>query len=178
MNTGNEPPVPADAAPEGADPHHPRDGRGRITGSYTTAQRDARAAELRDEGWKLEDIATELGYHDRSHARQGIRRALREVVRGPAEKLLQSHLERLETLYEIAMDVADADHVVVSHGKVVTDATGNPLTDHGPKLAAIREARATLNSFWDLTGMKQPQQVSVSGSVRYEVIGVDPSELT
>ncbi|MFD7794333.1 hypothetical protein [Streptomyces sp. NPDC059759] len=178
MDTGNEPPVPAEAASGDNDPHHARDGKGRFASSYTTAQRDAEAARLRDRGWKLDDIARELGFHDRSHARQAIRRALREVVRGPAEALLQSHLERLETLYEIAMDVADAEHVVVSHGKVVTDADGQPLTDHGPKLAAIREARATLNSFWDLTGMKQPQKVALSGSVRYEVVGVPEEDLT
>jgi hypothetical protein len=53
-----------------------RDGNGRFTHSYTTAQRDAQAAELRDEGWTLQAIADDLGYHDRTHAKQGIRRAI------------------------------------------------------------------------------------------------------
>jgi hypothetical protein len=178
MDTGNEPPVPAEPPGEADGYSQTRDGNGRFTNSLATAQRDARAAELRDQNWTLQAIADELGYHDRTHARQGIRRALREIVRGPAEKLLQSHLERLESLYEIAMDVAEAEHVVVSHGRIVTGADGQPLTDHGPKLAAVREARATLNSFWDLTGMKQPTKVALSGSVRYEVVGVDPDDLT
>ena len=181
MDTGNEPPVPA--TPEPAHGGHTRDGAGRFTHNYTTAQRDARAAELRDEGWTLQAIADHLGYHDKSHARQGIRRALREVVRGPAEQLLQSHVARLETLYEAALDVLHADHVVVSHGKVITmldpeTQTEKPLKDHGPTLAAIREARQTLDAFWSLTGMKQPTKVAVSGGVRYEVVGVDPTDLT
>jgi len=176
MDTGNEPPVPADnTGHAGGD--FTRDGKGRFTYELTTAQRDAQAAELRAENWTLQAIATELGYHDASHARQGIRRALREIVRGPAEKLIAMHLQRLESLYEIAMDVADAKHVVVSHGRIVVGEDGQPLTDHGPKLAAVREARATLNSFWDLTGMKQPTKVEHSGGVKYEIVGVSPQDI-
>lgn len=161
MDTGNEPPVPAEPASEGDGPHPTRDGHGRFTNSLTTAQRDARAAELRDEGWKLEDIATELGYHDKSHARQGIQRALREVVRGPAEKLVANHMARLETLYEQAIAIMQADYVTVSHGKVIKDDDGKPLLDPAPKLAALREARATSESFRKLAGLDAPSRVSV-----------------
>ncbi|MFF0140464.1 hypothetical protein ACFYRN_28870 [Streptomyces sp. NPDC005227] len=161
MDTGNEPPVPADAASEGVDPHHPRGGRGRITASYTTAQRDARAAELRDEGWKLEDIATELGYHDRSHARQGIRRAIRSVTEGPAKALVAREADRLDTLYEAALEVLQRDHVTVSHGKVIKDDAGNILIDDGPKLAAIDRLVKVRESYRKLLGLDAPSRVSV-----------------
>jgi hypothetical protein len=156
--------------------------RSSATGQYVrtpeTAARDARAAELRAEGWTLQQIADELGYSDKTNAQRGIRRALREIVQGPAEKLLAVHMERLETLYEASIEVLEADHVVVSHGQVVRGDDGEPLRDNGPKLAAIREARATLNSFWELTGMKKPAKVEHSGGVKYEVVGVDPADLT
>ena len=156
--------------------------RSGATGQYVrtpeTAQRDARAAELRAEGWTLQQIADELGYSDKTNAQRGIRRALKEIVQGPAEKLLAIHMERLETLYAAAIDVLEADHVVVSHGKIMYDEEGTPLKDHGPKLAAIREARATLNSFWELAGMKKPAKVEHSGGVKYELVGVDPEDLT
>lgn len=159
-----------------------RSGRGQYVRTTETAARDARAAELRTQGWTYQAIADELGFVKRSGAQEACRRALREIVQGPAEKLLAVHMERLETLYEAAMEVLEADHVVVSHGKVITmpdEETGEemPLKDHGPKLAAIREARSTLDSFWTLTGMKKPAKVEHSGGVKYEVVGVDPEDL-
>lgn len=158
-----------------------QDARSGGTGEYVrtpeTAARDARAAELRAQGWSYPQIGEELGI-DKSNARKACRRALREIVQGPAEKLLAIHMERLETLYEAAMEVLEADHVVVSHGQIIRGDDGQPLKDNGPKLAAIREARSTLDSFWTLTGMKKPAKVEHSGGVKYEIIGVDPADLT
>jgi hypothetical protein len=153
-------------------------GNGQYIRTPEGAQRDARAAELRAELWTYQKIADELGYAHKDSAREACRRALRDIVKGPAEKLLAVHMERLETLYDAAVEVLEADHVVVSHGKVITDETGTPLRDSGPKLAAIREARASLESFRKLVGLDQPTQVAVSGNVRYEVVGVDPADLT
>jgi len=151
---------------------------GRYIRTPEQAQRDAQAADLRADGHTLQHIADTLGYSDRSAARRGIQRALRDIVQGPAERLLALHMDRLELLYAAATDILERDHLVVSHGKVVKDDDGQPLLDDGPKLAAIREARSTLDAFWSLTGMKQPAKVQVSGGVRYEVVGVDPADLT
>jgi hypothetical protein len=140
---------------------HARSGKGQYIRTPQTAKRDAQAAELRAEGWTFEAIAAELGYGDKSTCRKAIRRALREIVQGPAEQLLALHMERLETLYEAALEVLEADHVVVSHGKIITGEDGQPLKDNGPKLAAIREARASLESFRKLTGLDAPSRVSV-----------------
>jgi hypothetical protein len=182
MVTGNKPPVPADDPPAGHttgdSQFRARDGQNRFVRTLESAARDAQAAQLRAEGWTLTAIAEELGYYDKSTARKAIRGVLSEIVRGPAEKLLQLHMDRLENLYDAALDVLETDHVVVSHGKVVTGADGQPLMDSAPKLAAIREARQTLDAFWNLTGMKQPAKVAISGGVRYEVVGVDPEDLT
>jgi hypothetical protein len=190
MDTGNEPTVPAEPPEDGpdtgnptpsgpADPHglRMRDGRHRFARNPAQAALDARAAELRAQGWTYQRIADELGYATKTGALDAVRRAVREVVQGPAEKLVALHIERLETLYEAALEVLEADHVVVSHGKIMKDDEGTPLKDTGPKLAAIREARATLDSFWTLTGMKKPAKVEHSGGVKYEVVGVDPEDL-
>lgn len=159
-----------------------RSGRGRYIRTPEAAKRDAEAAELRAQGWTYQKIADELGFGDKSGAQKACRRAIQDIVQGPAEKLLAIHMERLETLYEAAMEVLETDHVVVSHGKVITmpdPETGEekPLKDNGPKLAAIREARSTLDSFWTLTGMKKPAKVEHSGGVKYEIVGVDPEQL-
>lgn len=158
-----------------------QDARNERTGRYVrspqTAARDAQAADLRAQGRTYQQIADELGYGDKKTALEAVRRAMRDIVREPAERLLAIHMERLETLYEAALEVLEADHVVVSHGRIIKDDDGNPLKDTGPKLAAIREARATLDSFWTLTGMKKPAKVEHSGNVKYEVVGIDPQDL-
>lgn len=160
-----------------------RDSKGHYVRTPETAARDAQAADLYSQGHTYQQIAELLGYADKGGARLACKRVLREIIKGPGEKLLALHVERLEALYETARDVMEADHVVVSHGKVVTmldeeTQTEKPLTDNGPKLQALREARATLESFRKLMGLDQPTQVAVSGNVRYEVVGLDPKDLT
>jgi hypothetical protein len=177
MNTGNEPPVPADDKPTtGAG--QIRDGRGKFAPRLDTAQRDAKAAELRAQNWKLTDIVAELGYHDPSHARQGILRALREVRKAGAEKLLAREAECLDAVYEEALEVLQRDHVTVSHGKVIKDDDGNPLLDDGPKLAAIDRLVKVRESYRKLFGLDAEKKVALSGSVKYEVVGVDEADLT
>lgn len=191
MTTGNEPPVPgppdgSDTTPTAnhpADPHglRMRDGRNRFTRNPDQVALDARAAKLRAQGWTYQRIADELGYKTKTSAIDAVKRAVREVRADGPEDLLALLLERMETLYEAALEVMEADHIVVSHGKIITmpdeDGVERPLTDHGPKLAALREARATLDSVASMTGLKTAK-VEHSGGVRYEVVGVDPADLT
>jgi len=155
-----------------------RSGNGRYIRSPETVARDAQVCELRAQGLTLQQIADELDFAGTGSVSEALRRGMRDIIQGPAERLLAVHMDRLETLYAAAVDVLEADHVVVSHGRIVCDNDGMPLKDNGPKLAAIREARATLDSFWSLTGMKKPAKVEHSGGVRYEVVGVDPADLT
>lgn len=138
-----------------------RDGHGHYIRTPETAARDAQAAQLRAEGWKLQDIADELGYGSKTSAIYAIRRALREIVHGPAEQLLSLYLDRLEGLYQAAEEIRETDHLVVSHGKIIRDDDGNPLIDPGPKLAAIREARETLVSVRKMVGLDAPSRISI-----------------
>lgn len=138
-----------------------RDAHGHYIRTPETAARDARAAQLRAEGWTIQAIADELGYNSKTSATLAIRRALQAIVHGPAEQLLSLYVDRLENLYHAAEDIREQDHVVVSHGKIIKDDDGNPLTDSGPKLAAIREARETLVSMRKMLGLDAPSRVSV-----------------
>ncbi|MBC2903153.1 hypothetical protein [Streptomyces cupreus] len=185
MTTGNEPPT-TPGPPDGSDTTptpeqlRMRDGRNRFTRNPATAANDARAAQLRAQGWTYQRIADHLGYKTKTGAIDAVKRAVREICADGAGDLLALLLERAETLYEAAMEVMEANHVVVSHGKVITlpgeDGVERPLTDHGPKLAALREARATIDSIASLTGLKKAK-VEHSGGVKYEVVGVDPEQL-
>lgn len=139
---------------------HSRDSAGHYIRTPQTATTDARAAQLRAEGWTLQQIADELGC-DKTTAGRAIRRALREIVKGPAEKLLAMEAERLDTLYEEALEVLQRDHVTVSHGKVIKDDDGNVLLDDGPKLAAIDRLVKVRESYRKLLGLDAPSRVSV-----------------
>lgn len=155
-----------------------RNSKGRYVRTLETAARDAQAAELYAQGLTYRQIAAELGYESHTSVVGACQRAVRDVVKSAGEQVLKVHIDRLEYLFAKAVEIAETDHVVVSHGRVVTDTDGQPLKDPGPTLAAIREARASLESFRKLTGLDQPTKVNLSGGVRYEVVGIDPEDLT
>lgn len=156
--------------------HKGRDGGGRYTKSLEGAERDAHAARLHANGASYNEIATELGIH-KSQAIRAVQRAVRAVVKDAGEEVLKLHLSRMEYLYEKAVEVIEADHVIVSHGKVVCDADGNPLRDHAPVLAAINAGRQCLESVQTLIGIKKPAKVEHSGGVKYELVGVNPEDV-
>jgi hypothetical protein len=187
MEPGNEPPVPAEPHGDGpAAPHYndrPRDGKGHFVRSLDSVRRDAQAAELLAQRRTYQQIADELGYSSKGDAWRAVQRARADVARPAVTKLIQAESEQLDDLYVMAMEVIDANHVVVSHGKVVTmrdPETGEdkPLADSGPKIQAIQTALRIRESYRKLHGLDQPAQVAVSGAVRYEVVGVDPADLS
>ena len=147
-----------------------RDGKGRYRRGPEAVARDAQAAELFGQGLTYQEIADELGV-TKKNAIFAVQRALRDVVKGPAEKALQVHIDRLEYLYAAAVEVLEADHVMVSHGQIVRGKDGQPIVDSAPKLAAIREARQSLESFRKLTGMDAPSRVSVEAEQLGREIG-------
>ncbi|TXJ78619.1 helix-turn-helix domain-containing protein [Streptomyces lavendulae] len=138
-----------------------RNGKGQFSRTVEGAARDAEAARLHAQGWTYQAIARELGI-DKSSAIRAVQRAVREVVQGPAEEVLRLHTSRLEYAYAKAVEIAEADHIMVSHGKIVCDADGIPLRDHAPVLAALREARQTLESFRTMMGLNQPVKVDAT----------------
>jgi hypothetical protein len=140
---------------------HSRDGAGHYIRTPETARQDARAAELRAEGWTFQRIADEIGCSEAT-ARVGCRRALRDIVQGPAEKLLAMEAERLDTLYEEALQVLERDHVMVSHGRIIKDDDGNPMRDDGPKLAAIDRLVKVRESYRRLLGIDRPVKVDAT----------------
>ncbi|HEY9353671.1 MAG TPA: hypothetical protein VIP28_10485 [Nocardioides sp.] len=156
---------------------------GRFTRSMTTVRRDAQAADLFADGLNYEQIAKALGYAHRSDAKKAIDRAKADVARPAVTKLIQTESEELDILYAEACAILQRNHVTVSHGKVITwlnPDTGQdePLLDDGPKLAAITAALRIRESYRRLRGLDAEKKVSLDGSVRYEVVGVSPEDLT
>ncbi|MCZ4509970.1 hypothetical protein O3Q52_17545 [Streptomyces sp. ActVer] len=173
-----------------------RTSQGRYTRTLENAERDTEAARLHAHGWTDGMIAKELNYPSTSAARDGRKKALAEIQQAPAAEIialevrkLDMELVRLEQLERDVRKVLERAHVTVSHGKVITTAnpdTGveEPLLDDGPVLQAadrlvkIEDARRrNAERRAKLLGLDAEQKVSVAGSVKYEVVGVDPADL-
>jgi hypothetical protein len=190
MDTGNEPPVPADRTTGAGHTAEPalqgktRDGSGKFVRTIDGARRDAAAAEyLADNpGTSYRQLAERFGYYDRGAAWRAIQ-GLKARSSGPAvTRLIQAESEQLDSLYVMALEIIERNHVIVSHGKVVTmrdPDTGEekPLQDDGPRLQAIQTALRIRDQYQNLHGLKQPAKTEVSGGVTYQVVGVDPQDV-
>lgn len=135
-----------------------RDGRGRFIRSVDTAQRDARAAELRRDGANYQEIADRLGFSDRSRARQAVERALAATVAEPAAELRALELARLDEMWRHAWAVLKREHVAHSNGRVV-HLDGKPLVDDGPVLNAIDRLLRIQERRAKLLGLDAPTRV-------------------
>jgi hypothetical protein len=178
-----------DTPPTDSDPHahlrRPRNFNGRFERSIHTVRRDAAAAEYKADHPEatLREIAEQFGYNDKSDARKAIERAKADVIRPAITKLIATESEELDALYTEASVILQRNHVTVSHGKVIMwlnpeTEQEEPLQDDGPKLQAIQVALRVRESYRKLLGLDQPAKQEISGGVKYEVVGVDPEDLT
>lgn len=176
------------------DDNRVRGGDGRFMRTLATAEREARAAELRSTGMTYRRIVTTMqdegavtpGY-DVKNAFKDVKNAMLAVVRDAAEDAIQfelerldAELERLNTLYAKVEQTMDGEHVTVSQGRVVTTSDGSTVPDHEfllkcvDRLARIDEQRRRNGeSRRRLLGLDQPAKTQVDGSLTYEVVGVD-----
>jgi hypothetical protein len=139
-----------------------RDGRHRFARSPATAANDARAADLRAQGWTYQQIADEIGYKGKTSAIAAVRRAIRDACAGPAQALIDLEVSRLEAITDEVLDILQRDHVVVSHGKIVRGDDGRPLLDDSIKLQAIDRYLRARESFRKLLGLDKPTKVDAT----------------
>lgn len=157
----------------------PRDGRNRFVRSMDNVRRDAEAAAYwAEHRCTYQEIADRFGYYDRAQAWRAIQAAKRDVALPAVTKLRQVESEELDSLYVMAMEIIERNHVMVSHGRVVYGDDGQPLQDDGPRMQAIQTALRIRESYRRLHGVDQPAKTEISGGVKYELVGVDPEDLT
>lgn len=77
----------------------------------TVAEKQRQALELRRSGYTYEMIARALGYSDRSLAARAVKSALKEIIREPAEEVLQLELGRLDGMLRGILDAAETGDV-------------------------------------------------------------------
>lgn len=149
-----------------------------------SAERRKRIVELRSQDVGFREIADEMGLNVATVWRH-YQRALRDI---PAEALAEhadirakrrdEQLQRIDMEREAVMEVLTAFHVTVSQGKVVNLDDGTPIQDTGPVLAAVDRLIKLDDQEAKVLGIYPDQKLTLSGGVRYEVVGISASDLT
>lgn len=143
----------------------PRDGKGKFLAALDTAERDAEACRMVEQGYRYEEIAKALGFANRAGAHRAVERALTRTVQEPADAVRKIHLARLQEMYRTAREIMLKNHIAVQNGKVVyldgTDGTRAPVADDMPKLAAIDRMLRVLEREAKLLGLDAAKQVEI-----------------
>lgn len=167
----------------------PRGGNGEFLATVETAERQAKAAELRSRGWTYRKIAEELNINVHQ-AHDDVKAAMRAIVEKPAKDVLamelarlDSELERLNALEESVQRVLERKHFTISHGKIIYLGE-DPLEDDAPILQAVdrlvrieESRRKNGESRRRLLGLDAPVKAQVTGGVTYEIVGIDLDKL-
>lgn len=98
-----------------------------------------------------------------------------DAIRREALELHQDTIRR-------ALELVEREGAPVTAGKdgdlVIDPATGEYVRDYGLRLAALDAARKATVEIQKLLGLNAATKIEQSGSVRYEVAGVDVTKLT
>lgn len=136
--------------------------RARYTNSHF-AEEQRRCWELRLRGFSLRRIAAETGL-SKSTVENRLREEFEEYRQDSAslkEQYVALELERLDAAQTVVLAVLEANHMLVSDGRVVR-IDGAPLPDSGPVLAAVREFRMISESRRKLLGLDAPTKTTVT----------------
>lgn len=98
--------------------------------------RDAEALSYRARGFTYQRIANEMGMTDRSAARKACERALAADIRETTDEAKALLLMDLNAAKQAVWAVLEANHLVISDGRVVT-LDGVALPDDEPVLKAV-----------------------------------------
>lgn len=103
-----------------------------------------------------------------------------ELTDKPA--MLQRSLDLLADVNQRALEIADLIGGPVTAGKdgaiVIDPETGQVVRDYSARLAALKVAMEASEKIAKRLGLNAPDRQEVTASVRYEIAGVDPEDLS
>ena len=135
------------------------------------------AARLRGKRMTYREIGERMGCSYQT-AWSRVQRAYNAARADATDVAREFERQRLDEQYREAERIKNETHYVTAHGKVVTHPeTGDPLVDAAPALAALARMQSIAESYRKLEGLDQPTKVEQSGTVKYEVVGVDVTDL-
>jgi hypothetical protein len=136
--------------------------------------------EKRIRGASLASLAGEYGLTDASISNicAEVRRTLPERSR---EELIAASLDQLEYLREKVIELSNMRGAPVTAGQlgeILLDEDGEIVRDYSLRLRAIDQAHKLNQTFAKRLGLDAPTETKVTGSMLYEVVGLDPEALT
>lgn len=118
-------------------------------------------------------------------SQQSVSRIIREVrEKIPAVDLEEMRLKSVELYSDLirrAMDIVDlapAPVFVGKEGSIAYDENGSVVRDYSGRIAAMRAAGDMEKEIRKLYGLDAAEKIEQSGSVRFEIVGVDMGDLT
>ena len=153
--------------------HLARGGNGKFRRSLETVQRDQRAAQLASQGWTYQEIATELGFTNRSAAHKAAQRSMYEtaVEDGTTEELRRQQVEEVRLVRQRLSRIIDNPPPVISRtGKIVVDLQGEPVEDAAVVVAACLAILRANERTSRLRGTEAPKRsVTLTGNANASV---------
>lgn len=154
------------------------------TGNYKhrSAEIRARIVELRDQDMSFRQIAAEVDLslsNTWQHYQAAMRNipaaavAAHEAVRAAR---LEEQLRRIDMEREVVMNILADNHIIVSNGKVMYE-DGATIGDPAPVLAAVDRLVKLDDQEARLLGLNAKTEISHTGTVKYELAGIDPGAL-
>lgn len=123
--------------------------------------KQSKAIELRISGWKLEDIAKEIGWADASVAYNSIMAGLKKMLQEPAEELRKMEAERLDFMWHKLFQRLTAEGIMPLKGLV-------QIVD---SLLRVQARRARL------FGLDAPYEVTIDWREKLKEEGISDSEI-
>lgn len=159
-------------------------GSGQFVAKLGTVERDAEAWQMRCRGKQWEAIAEALGFNSRAAAYNAAMRARTLLPKETVEEISALMLMRATERYSRLREIAERRHPLVSHGRVMLDADGEPMEDSAPVVQALAAMRAEDAEVRKLLGTDAPTKVSVDAnkavdeiaSLLAELVGVETAE--
>lgn len=159
------------------------------TSALASARLDKQIIERKDAGLSFQEIADELGF-SKAYIHRRFHKIVRAIPEEAASEYRANQLAEIALNREIAAEIRDAEHPLVSQGRVIYPIEGwsedgkpiygdNPLLDDGPRLAAIDRLEKLRDSEAKLLGLYPAAKVdaTVDGGIRVEVVGVSPEDV-
>ena len=145
-------------------------------------------------GWQMPKIAAHFGI-SKQRVSQIIARQREELGPYLAEEMTQQSMTFLRAVQEKAWEIAEMAGAPVAVGKDgsilyepcecaryladgVCDHPRRMVRDYSGRLNALRLAHDIDKSVRKLHGLDAPEKREMSGNVRYEIVGVEDSDLT
>lgn len=149
-------------------------------------KRNAVVAAVR-EGKTFRQAAAEIGI-SKSYAHELFQAALQLVPAENVQAYREQQLADLALARQVAREILGRLHVTISNGHVMHEITGrddegkpiygDPYEDSGPELAALNALMKIGEREAAILGSDAEKKVSLSGGLRYELVGIDPGALT